>query len=133
MTAKKGLLKKVADLYNWIDSQPAENNQCTACGKCCDFQAYDHRLYVTPPELIYFQANVAEQKPMSTGLCPYNIQGKCMVYKFRFAACRTFCCKIDPDVQSQLTETTLKKLKEICTEENIPYQYTHLPQALNNK
>ncbi len=133
MTADKDLLKKVDDLYNWIDSQTPENNQCKACGKCCDFDAYDHRLYVTPPELIFFRANVPEQKPMPTGRCPYNIQEKCTVYKFRFAACRIFCCKTDPDFQSQLTESALKKLKEICTEENIPYKYTHLPNALKIK
>ncbi|MFC1677849.1 hypothetical protein ACFL3G_12420 [Planctomycetota bacterium] len=130
MKADNNLLKKVADLYNWIDSQPPKNNQCAACGKCCNFDAYDHRLYITPPELIYFRANVPNQKPMHTGKCPYNIEDKCSVYKYRFAGCRIFCCKTDPDAQSQLTETTLKKLKEICIEEKIPYKYIQLPNAL---
>ena len=130
MRSDNQVIKKIDDIYDWLDAQTPENKQCDACGKCCDFDACDHRLYVTTPELIYFRANVHEQKTMLTVRCPYNVEGKCSVYKFRFAACRIFCCKTDPDFQSQLAETTLKKLKEICTNANIPYQYTNLPHAL---
>ena len=56
------LLEEVAALYDWIDAQakqnPAGAGRCKACGKCCDFPAYDHRLFVTPPELAYLAAKL---------------------------------------------------------------------------
>jgi len=146
------LLEKVAEIYTWLDTKIRDNNkltgQCKACGKCCDFdgpapafeQGFDHHLFVTPPELMYLTANLGVEniKSMPTnrplgGKCPYNIEGKCTVYEYRFAACRIFCCDADADFQSELSESALKKLKSLCTEFQIPYHYTDLATALNTK
>ncbi len=147
------LLQKVAEIYNWLDTQIRDNNnltgQCKACGKCCDFasptldqgaapdpdQGFDHRLFVTSPELMYLTANLGAEKirPMPRSRCPYNIDGKCTVYEYRFAGCRIFCCRADADFQSELSESALKKLKSLCTEFQIPYRYTDLATALNTK
>jgi len=145
------LLGKVAEIYTWLDTQIRDNNkltgQCNACGKCCDFggsasgldQVFDHRLFVTPPELIYLTdrrqaANLDAEKikPMPTSRCPYNVGGKCTVYEYRFASCRIFYCKADVDFQSKLSESALKKLKSLCTEFQITYHYTDLANALNS-
>ncbi len=132
------LLKKVADLYNRLDLQISNNSDlsglCDACGKCCDFAQFDHRLFVTTPELMYLAANlVAENiQPMRTGQCPYQTNSKCTIYKYRFAGCRVFCCKADADFQSRLSESILKELKSICTEFQIPYRYNDLATALNS-
>ena len=138
MPADNRLLKKVADIYDCLDlqicnSQPLAG-RCQACGRCCDFGKSDHRLFVTTPELIYLAANLAVKnlKPMPTGRCPYNHADKCTVYKHRFAACRILCCSADPDFQSRLSESALKKLKSLCAEFQIPYRYVDLPTALNN-
>ena len=138
------LLKRVAGIYNWLDLQVRNNSdlsgQCDACGKCCNFdapapageQGFGHRLFVTPPELMYLAANPGDekQKAMPTSRCPYNIAGKCTIYKYRFASCRIFCCNADVDFQSRLSESALKKFKSICIEFKIPYRYTDLPTAL---
>lgn len=140
------LLGRVADIYKWLDEQIGENNeltgQCDACGKCCNFggpasgsgQEFDHRLFVTPPELTYLTANIGAEKvkPMPTSRCPYNIDGECTVYEYRFLGCRIFFCNADADFQSRLSETALEKLKSICTEFQIPYRYTELAAALNS-
>ena len=132
------LLKKVAEIYKWLDSQTHHHSElggvCDACGKCCDFDALDHRLFVTPPELMYLAVNLGaeKQKPMITSRCPYNVAGKCTIYEYRFAGCRIFCCKADTDFQSRLSESALKKFKSICTEFRIPYRYTNLATALNS-
>jgi len=137
--ANKRLLEKVAEIYNWLDAQIREDNEligrCDACGKCCDFGRFDHRLFATPPELMYLTANIGtgNVKPMSTNRCPYNIDGKCTVYEYRFTACRIFCCRADADFQSKLSESALKKLKTLCTEFQIPYRYTDLAVALNTR
>ncbi len=147
------LLITVTEVYDWLDSQirqvPGLAGQCDACGKCCNFagpavvsgqepvplseRGFDHLLFVTTPEVMYFAANLGSEniKPMLTNRCPYNISGKCSVYEHRFAGCRIFCCKGDTDFQSRLSESAIKKFKLICTEFHIPYRYTDLATALN--
>ena len=130
------LVKKVAKVYDWLGTQIADSNtkgQCKACGECCDFDGFDHRLFITPPELIYLKANLDDDNimPMLTSRCPYNIEGKCTVYEYRFAACRIFYCSGDSDIQSELSEEALTKLKSLCAEFKIPYRYSELANALN--
>jgi len=132
------VVDRVGRIYQWLDEQLRRAGDpgaaCDGCGKCCDFDAFDHRLFVTPPELIYLAANLPGQtlRPMTTGRCPYNIVAKCSVYDYRFAGCRIFSCKGDKDFQSTLSESALKEFKSICTEFAIPYHYTHLAAALNS-
>ena len=135
--AKSELLNRVAEVYDWLDEQIRLNNglagRCDNCGRCCDFEAFDHRLFVTPPELMYLAANLGAEnvKPMPDSWCPYHLICQCTVYEYRFAGCRIFSCKGDADFQSGLSESALKKFKSICTEFNIPYRYTDLATALN--
>jgi len=132
------LLEKVAEIYEWLEKQvnaaDSTAGKCRSCGDCCDFEGFDHRLFVTRPELIYLEANLGAEniKPMPDGRCPYNIDGKCTIYEYRFAGCRIFCCNADADFQSRLSEEVLKKLKSICVEFNIPYRYTDLAAGLNS-
>jgi Fe-S-cluster containining protein len=136
--ANARLLRKVAEIYNWLDSQIRENSAlagvCDACGKCCDFKGFDHQLFITTPELIYLAEKLDTKniKPMTTNGCPYQTDDKCTVYKFRFAGCRIFCCKGDADFQSKLSEMALKKFKSICEQFQIPYRYIDLEVALNS-
>jgi Fe-S-cluster containining protein len=133
---RRQLLEEVAAIYEWIDKQrkqdPARTGRCKACGACCDFAAYDHLLYVTPPELAYLAARlgVRELKTMTTGRCPYQQGTNCAVHEHRFAACRIFCCDGDPDSQSELSEEALRRLKALCEEFRVPYRYQDLAAAL---
>jgi hypothetical protein len=131
------LIEKIAEVYNWLNSQ-IENHKdlagrCCACGKCCDFEGFDHKLFITPPELIFLKMSLHSEnlKPMRTGQCPYNVRGKCSVYERRFSGCRIFSCKGDLDFQSELSEKALKKFKVICEQFQIPYRYIDLAAALN--
>lgn len=137
MTDNGQLLKKVAEVYDWLDLEVQHHDDvavvCDACGKCCDFDGFDHRLFVTPPELMYLAVNLVSEnvKPMPGSRCPYNIGDKCTVYEYRFAGCRIFCCKADTNFQSRLSEWALKEFKSVCAEFRIPYRYEDLPTALN--
>jgi len=130
-------LSKVAEIYDWLDSQISQHSDlagnCNACGRCCDFDCFEHRLFVTPPEIIYLAANLGAEsiKPMPTSRCPYNIDGKCSIYEYRFTGCRIFCCKANQDFQSKLSESVLKRFKSLCTQFDIPYRYSDLVTALN--
>ena len=131
-------LEKVAEIYNWLDSQTRSHSEqagrCSACGKCCDFRTFDNKLFITTPEVIYLNANLHKEniKTVTTDRCPYNVCGKCTVYKYRFAGCRIFCCKGDADFQSELSESALKRFKLLCTQLQIPYRYSDLATALDN-
>jgi hypothetical protein len=132
------LLEKVAGVYRWLQAQISSDaglaGECRACGSCCDFDRFDHRLFVTPPELMYLAANLraGNVKPMPGSRCPYNVDGKCTVYEYRFSGCRIFCCNGSADFQSRLSEEALGKFKSICTDFQIPYRYTDLQAALNS-
>jgi hypothetical protein len=142
--SKSQLIKKVAEIYGWLDLQIANNSDlagaCDGCGRCCVFddsaseQNFDHRLFLTTPELMYLTANISSEgiKSMTTSRCPYNINGKCSIYEYRFSGCRIFCCRGDKDFQSRLSESALKKFKAICEEFDIDYRYIDLATALNN-
>lgn len=132
------IAQKIAQIYDGLDSQIKSSTQlagsCKACGKCCDFNSYDHRLYITTLELIYLQEALGKNniKAMANGICPYNIDDKCSIHNHRFAACRIFCCNGDKDFQGTLSEVTLRKLKSVCDEFEIPYTYCELATALNS-
>ncbi len=136
--AKSDFLNRVAEIYDWLDEQirlaEGPSGRCDSCGKCCDFESFDHRLFVTAPELMYLAANLVGEdlKPMSEGRCPYHLICECTVYKYRFAGCRIFSCKGDPDFQSSLSESVLKRFKSICEEFEIPYRYVDLASGLNS-
>ena len=130
MNVNKKIAKRVEEIYNWLDEQIAANREkagkCYACGKCCDFDTFGHRLFVTTPEIIYFVDKIGSKnlKKMSTVKCSYQVGDKCNVHPYRFASCRIFCCKGDSRFQSDLTETVIKKFKALCDEFKIPYRYT---------
>jgi len=134
---KTELNDRVRDIYRQIEeslnSAPEAAGKCHACGKCCNFESYDHRLYITPPELQYLAFHIGAEniRKMNNGVCPYNEKGKCTVYEYRFASCRIFCCTGDREFQSQLTESTLVQLKHLCEDLAVPYKYMELSTALS--
>jgi len=70
------ICSQVAQIYDWLDSNIEPfNNQCTACGKCCRFESFGHKLFVTTPELLYFYENVKLLRKMTGSCCPYLENG----------------------------------------------------------
>ena len=135
--ADNRLIERVAEVYDWLELQIRRSGSpagaCKCCGDCCDFEAYDHRLFVTLPELTYLTASLGAEKikAMPASQCPYNIDGKCGVHEHRFAGCRIFCCNGDAGFQGELSEAVLARLKSVCAEFRIPYRYVDLARALN--
>jgi Fe-S-cluster containining protein len=131
------LIEEVASLYEWIGEQlrqeAARVGRCNACGACCDFPSYGHRLFVTPPELIYAAArlDVPRLLPMPAGRCPYQQGNRCGIHEHRFVGCRIFHCRGDWAFQGELSEAALKRLKALCEEFRVPYRYMDLPTALH--
>ncbi|MBW8001409.1 MAG: hypothetical protein FVQ80_05250 [Planctomycetes bacterium] len=137
MGANNKIAERAAEIYDWLDCQikshPESAGDCQACGKCCDFESFDHRLFVTTPELIHLAKKLGGEniKPMPSSRCPYNVEDKCEIHENRFAGCRIFQCKADKDFQSKLSEEAIKKFKSICTNLQVPYHYIDLATGLN--
>jgi Fe-S-cluster containining protein len=124
------IIQEVGFFYRWLDKQLATmDSSCQACGNCCDFESFGHKLYITSPELMYFAHFIDPQK-MVSGVCPYRIDGKCTVYPYRFSGCRIFSCKGDTEKESALCEQAVGKLKTLCDEFDIQYQYVYLQAGL---
>ena len=127
------ICNEVAQIYDWLDENIKNlDPQCSACGKCCNFESFGHKLFITTPELLYFFKNVKPLRKMSTQSCPYLEDGKCTARVSRFAGCRIFFCKADTDTQNKLSETVVGKFKAICDKFNLPYYYADLRTALNS-
>jgi Fe-S-cluster containining protein len=110
---------------------------CVASGKCCHFDSYGHRLYVTTLELATFKVDLGQREVFKSGLpiitdsCPLQ-QGKlCGVHTIRPFGCRIFFC--DPtatDWQQQQYELFHQELKNLHERFNVPYFYVEWRAAL---
>ena len=116
-----------ADLQLEIDRrQPL----CVMSGRCCRFDEYGHRLYVTTAELAAFTAELAELKPTipqpqaESGGCPFQTGKICRVHLIRPMGCRIFFC--DPTAiewQTAIYEQFHARLKKTHDLLSIPYAY----------
>ncbi|MBP8303498.1 MAG: hypothetical protein KBE04_05150 [Phycisphaerae bacterium] len=134
---EQALVREVAAIYEWLDQAAIQAggpaSACRRCGRCCDLEAYGHRLFLTTPEWIAFRQGLGGEpvRPMPSGRCPYNEGGLCTVYAIRFAGCRIFRCGLDTQAQSGIAESALVRLKALCIQYAVPYRYVDLATALN--
>jgi Fe-S-cluster containining protein len=129
------IIEEVRRIYQSLEIRLESTGfSCKACGRCCDFDSFGHRLYITTPELIYFKIKLTENKvpflPMTAGACPYRKGGKCSVYPWRFAGCRIFNCTGNADLQSSLSEGTIASCKSLCIQSGLEYGYMDLKSTL---
>lgn len=121
---------------------------CNASGRCCRFEEFGHRLYVTGLEIAWFLRGVANRdsasgqslvtndlslkqlapgpKPQASSLpnCPYQIDGLCSTHAIRPLGCRVFFCEQGTeDWQQDTTEHFLNRLKELHAAHGLPYSY----------
>lgn len=118
---------------------------CKTSGRCCRFDEYGHRLYVTTAEMAVF---VSELPSIDSGRrcvtavtrslpifkepsCPFQVDGLCSVHAIRPFGCRVFFCdETATDWQRAQYELFHRKLKEIHLCMDIPYFYVEWRQAL---
>lgn len=127
------IIREVESIYGLIDRQRAKTGaKCAACGKCCDFHNYGHKLFVTSVELAYLKVRLGQEnmRQMRNGACGFNEHGRCSIYPNRFAGCRIYSCKSDPAAQNELTEAVLRKIKKLCRQTGAAYHYSELSVAL---
>ncbi len=123
------LLAALAELYAQLDAELATAApQCRMCGKCCDFQAFGHRLYVSTAELALLTgqptpAPSADDAPV----CPYQQASQCAARAGRTLGCRAFFCEVD---DSDLYERFHERIRALHDECGVPYVYVELGRAI---
>lgn len=128
--------------------QEIDNRQpvCRASGRCCRFEEYGHRLYVTTAELAAFADGLQPTKPPQDGLsgrklpilgqasagCVFQVDGRCSVHAIRPFGCRIFFC--DPtaeDWQQMQYERFHALIKQLHENLAVPYYYVEWRAGLS--
>lgn len=125
----------VADLYTAVQREiDARKPLCVISGKCCRFEDYGHRLFVTTLELAAFIGAVPSIPEGWDGTgCPFQKNKLCSVHQARPFGCRMFFC--DPtstEWQNERYERFHADLKRLHESLAVPYFYVEWRQALRD-
>jgi len=111
---------------------------CNTSGRCCRFEEFGHRLYVTTMELAAFvyELETGSAKSRQVGTwdgtgCPFQVGGLCGVHAIRPFGCRIFFC--DPSStqwQQDQYEQFHARLKSLHDTLDVPYFYVEWRSAL---
>jgi Fe-S-cluster containining protein len=125
---REAVARIYADLQAQIDlRKPVCNNS----GRCCHFDAFGHRLYVTTLELAAFVASLPPAGERSKEDCPFQTHGLCSVHTIRPFGCRVFFCdSTSSEWQHQQYERFHCQLKRLHEELKVPYHYMEWREAL---
>lgn len=137
--ARTEVREAIGRLYAELSAEvEARRPVCTISGRCCRFEAYGHRLYVTTLELAAFvqglEARDAGRLAVAawdgTG-CPFQSGKLCGVHPIRPMGCRLFFC--DPtstEWQNELYERLHAGLRRLHESLEVPYCYVEWRYAL---
>lgn len=109
---------------------------CVVSGRCCRFEEYGHRLFVTTVELAAFVQELpalsgTEGRPWDGSGCPFQSGKLCGVHALRPFGCRMFFCDAtSTDWQNEAYEQFHARLKRLHEELDVPYYYVEWRQAL---
>lgn len=130
----------VQDIYRRLQKEVDERKPlCVASGRCCHFDEYGHRLYVTTIELAVFVASVdgtareivspvhkksLPQLGQREAGCRFQIDNLCMVHSIRPFGCRIFYCDPAAELwQREQYELFHREIQQLHERFEIPYFY----------
>lgn len=147
-SVRPGVDRGLRALYAELDAAiAAKGPTCWSSGKCCKFDEFGHRLYVTGLEIAWFLGQVVRgtpeeeappgdanglrlpqfaelSTPLPGGACPYQIDGLCSTHTVRPLGCRIFFCQQGTEAwQQDLYEAFLKRLQALHDEHGLAYRY----------
>ena len=129
----------VEAIYAEVESELAAiQPRCEMSGRCCRFEEFGHRLFVTTAELATFATAASECEPALTllgredgGGCRFQEMRLCQAHAIRPMGCRLFFCDAaHEDRLQQLFERTHDRLKTVHDELGVEYLYVEWRQGL---
>ena len=128
---------------------------CRSSGRCCRFEEYGHRMYVTGVEVEHFvrvhvrgkdeRQKTKDEKEGPRGRvslplffarespegCPYQVNNLCTAREARPLGCRVYFCDENAQGwQNDVYEKYHAKLKALHEEFGVPYRYMEWREAL---
>lgn len=110
---------------------------CQISGRCCRFETYGHRLFVTTIELAAFRADAAalqaapSVRPWDGTGCLYQVGGRCGVHAIRPFGCRIyFCDATAAEWQQAQYEQFHARIRGLHEQLGVPYYYVEWREAL---
>ncbi|MCE9590058.1 MAG: YkgJ family cysteine cluster protein [Planctomycetes bacterium] len=138
---------EIVALYADLSRRISERGPtCWSSGKCCNFDAYGHKLYVTALEIAWVLSKVELPRPTAaptstlpivsatlaattgvlspTGPCVFQIDRLCSIHAVRPLGCRVyFCQEGTQEWQHEVYELLLADLRKMHDRRAIPYVY----------
>lgn len=111
------------------DQIEARGPACWASGRCCNFEAFGHRLFVTGLEVAWVTARTPVtleevEAAQARGGCPYQRSNLCGIHERKPLACRVFFCDRAAEAwQQELMERLMRELKSMHDRHGVPYRY----------
>ena len=131
------VLEAVRALYADVQCEvDARRPVCVVSGRCCRFEEFGHRLFVTTAELAAFMHALPAFPTRAGGDwdgtgCPFQSGKMCSVHTIRPFGCRMFFCdSTSTDWQNETYERFHARLKRLHEELGVPYRYVEWRQAL---
>ena len=140
---RAAVLSLYSDVQREIDQR---RPLCVSSGKCCRFEEYGHRLFVTTIEIGTFlhqlgsELTAIEAKAPKSSLpvfspepgCPFQVDKLCSVHAIRPFGCRMFFCDAtSTDWQNEQYEQFHARLKRLHETLSVPYFYVEWGKALS--
>src|SRR5438309_6523762 len=132
----EALRRQVLELYQEVDREVAAAGPvCVASGRCCRFKEYGHTLFLSSleAEVLLGAAPPYDRDAVTADFCPFQQGNLCTAREPRPLGCRVYYC--DPNYQesgNQITETYLRRLKELADAHGVAYLYAPLHHFLNH-
>lgn len=130
---RSDVIEAIHNVYSALQTEiDARRPRCDISGRCCHFESYGHRLYVTTMEFAAFVATTRVSPQLNPGSCPY-LRGKmCSAHETRPFGCRIFFC--DPTAeqwQHEQYERFHADLKQLHQSLGVPYHYVEWRAGLS--
>jgi Fe-S-cluster containining protein len=133
--------RAVARLYGQIQEATDQRRpRCVMSGRCCRFEEYGHRLFVTTMELACFHHELQAMRAGDSSHrrsswdgsgCPFQRSKLCSVHAIRPMGCRLFFCDATAEQwQQALYEQCHGELRRLHDELQVPYRYMEWRTAL---
>lgn len=129
-----GVAFAIAEIHALIASEiEARRPVCTASGRCCRFEGFGHRLYVTGLEAALTLDTIPAERALGAGdieralaegVCPFAAGNLCGVHPARPAGCRVYFCDSSAQLWvNELAERASGMVKAVHERFAIDYRY----------
>lgn len=124
-------------LYADLEAEIARHApRCVVSGRCCQFEAYGHTLFLSATEAALLLADAPPPaRPLDGGAtCPWQDEkGRCTAREARPLGCRVYFCDplYEKEIAPVLSETYIARWKARVAERGLPWDYAPLHRHLH--